>query len=192
MKHMIAFGVAGWLVMPFSALAAGQDVPQTPPRTPPQTRPQTSPPQTRPQQDMPPRQKQTMPQKMRQDMPMRKHAPDKAKQEVATAHAHALMAQGAQSVDMVHTHLHHVINCLEGPQGTDFDARAANPCKGKGQGALPDSMGNADLQSRLRQAVDAARAGIGADDLQQAQQHATEAASLLQAKPADDGMMHHQ
>jgi len=57
MKHMIAFGVAGWLVMPFSALAAGQDVPQTPPRTPPQTRPQTSPPQTRPQQDMPPRQK---------------------------------------------------------------------------------------------------------------------------------------
>src|SRR5699024_1305981 len=59
--------------------------------------------------------------------------------EIDTAHQHAGLAQGASDVDAVHMHLHHVINCLVGEQGNAFDADEANPCQGKGNGAIPDA-----------------------------------------------------
>src|SRR5690348_18093879 len=46
-----------------------------------------------------------------------------AKDEISTAHAHAVLAQSATSVAMAHTHLHHVINCLVGPNGSGFEDR---------------------------------------------------------------------
>jgi len=85
--------------------------------------------------------------------------------EVATAHAHALMAASANTVAMGHTHLHHVINCLVGPKGTGFDAAAGAPCKGQGNGAIPDSKGNAALTGKLESALAAAKAGLQTTDL---------------------------
>lgn len=194
MKRMMTFGVAGLLLAALPAAAMAQSTMQD---SSDQTAPQRgdmSQQQTVPQdRQTSPQQKQTMPQKMnKQSMPMRKKAPDQAKQEVATAHAHALMAQNAKSIDMVHTHLHHVINCLEGPNGTDFDASAGNPCKDKGQGALVDSQSDASMQTKLKQALDQARSGVGMDQLQQAQQSAAKVASMLQVSSSDNGMMHHQ
>lgn len=104
-----------------------------------------------------------------------------AKDEISTAHAHALMAHGANSVAMAHTHLHHVINCLVGPQGTGFDASAGDPCKGKGNGALPDSSGNQALHGKLRMALHDAQAGLKSDSLATVQQDARKAAAALQA-----------
>lgn len=191
MKHWMTWGIAGLLVTSLPAVALAQDAPETPAQTAPQTQPQAQPqPQSPTRDEM--QQQPTTPQKTRQDMPMRRQAPDQASQEVATAHAHALMAQNAKSVDQAHTHLHHVVNCLEGPQGQDFDADAGNPCDGKGQGALVDSQSNASLQSSLQQALDEARSGLQTDELAQAQKHAANAAGMLQAGSTDDGMMHHQ
>lgn len=104
-----------------------------------------------------------------------------ASAEVGTAHAHALMAKTATTVAMAQTHLHHVINCLVGPDGAGFDAAAGNPCKDKGNGAIPDSSGNSALQGKLQGALADAQAGLKADSLSAVQDDAGKAAATLQA-----------
>lgn len=102
-----------------------------------------------------------------------------ARQEVATAHAHALMAASADSLKMTHAHLQHVINCLAGPKGAGFDASAADPCKGMGNGALSDAGSQTKLHSRLQDALETARSGTKSDSLKAAQKAAKKTASLL-------------
>jgi hypothetical protein len=104
--------------------------------------------------------------------------------EIATAHAHALMAQSAKTVAEAHAHLHHVINCLVGPKGTGFDAAAGNPCKGQGDGAIPASAGNAMAQDKLKTALADAKRGLRSTALAGAQADAAKAAAKLQASPA--------
>jgi hypothetical protein len=62
-----------------------------------------------------------------------------ASHEIVTAAAHAGMAAGAEAPQMVKAHLQHVLNCLEGPHGADFNVAPGNPCQGQGAGAIPDS-----------------------------------------------------
>lgn len=107
-----------------------------------------------------------------------------SKQEVSTAHAHALMAQNAKTVDMAHTHLHHVINCLVGPDGQGFDADAGTPCKGQGNGAIPDAKGNTDLEGKLQDALSTANSGLQSDDLSTVHSDAGKVAGALQTPPA--------
>ncbi|MGH8125764.1 MAG: hypothetical protein ACREPK_07950 [Rhodanobacteraceae bacterium] len=104
-----------------------------------------------------------------------------AKGEISTAHAHAMMAKSANTVAMSHTHLHHVINCLVGPRGQGFDAAAGDPCKGKGNGALPDSASNHALHGKLQSALHDAQAGLKSDSLATVQRDAGKAAAVLQA-----------
>jgi len=113
-------------------------------------------------------------------------AGNSAQKEVSTAHAHALMAQGADSVDMVHTHLHHVINCLVGQDGDAFDADAGNPCDGMGNGALNDVSGNDALHSKLEKALSTAQSGLQKDDLDAAQQAAGKTADTLPEQSSAD------
>ena len=111
-------------------------------------------------------------------------AQDKASTEVSTARAHAMMAQGASTIAMAHTHLHHVINCLVGPGGQGFDANAGNPCKGQGNGAIPDSAGNSALHGKLQGALANAQAGLQANSLATVQSDAGKIAGALQAGAA--------
>ena len=103
-----------------------------------------------------------------------------ASKEVATATAHAGMALGATDVNMVHTHLHHVINCLVGPAGGDFDSSAGNPCKDMGQGALADAKGHVAVEGTLHTAVREAKEGLQATKLDSAQADAKKVLSTLQ------------
>lgn len=102
-----------------------------------------------------------------------------AKDEINTAHAHAMMAQSATSVAMAHTHLHHVINCLVGPNGSGFDAAAGTPCKGQGNGAIPDSANDHALHAKLESALATAQAGLKSESLAAVQQDAGKAAAGL-------------
>jgi len=111
-------------------------------------------------------------------------AQDNASTEVSTARAHAMMAQSANTVAMAHTHLHHVINCLVGPGGQGYDASAGTPCKGQGNGAIPDSAGNAAMHSKLQGALADAQAGLQANSLATVQSDAGKVAGALQAGPA--------
>ncbi len=99
------------------------------------------------------------------------------KQEIATAAQHAGYAQAATELKMVHTHLHHTINCLVGPGGKTFDAKVLNPCKDLGKGAIPDS--DAAQKKSLQAPLDKARAGLKATELAAAQKDAGEVEAML-------------
>ncbi|MBV8403123.1 MAG: hypothetical protein JO203_02930 [Gammaproteobacteria bacterium] len=101
-----------------------------------------------------------------------------AAQEAATAGTHAGLAAQGSSVEQVHMHLHHTINCLVGPQGQGFDAKQANPCQSLGNGAIPDTADPA-AKSHLTAALAKAQAGLKSDDLAAAKKAATEAQAAL-------------
>ena len=104
-------------------------------------------------------------------------AADVAKQ-LATAEEHAGYAADAKNLKMVHAHLQHVINCLVGPKGAGFDAAALNPCKGLGDGAIPDTSDAAKKQD-LAHAVEQAKEGLGQDDMGAAQKTAVAVGATL-------------
>ncbi len=81
----------------------------------------------------------------------------------------------------MHTHLHHVVNCLVGPKGEGFDANEANPCASLGDGAIPDTTDSA-MKTMLMDALKTANAGLGSDDLATAQKNAAETAATLTKK----------
>ncbi|MGE5540496.1 MAG: hypothetical protein ACM30I_17905 [Gemmatimonas sp.] len=99
-------------------------------------------------------------------------------QEIRTAAEHAGLATQATSKRTVQMHLHHVINCLVGPNGDGFDASAGNPCDGQGDGAIPDSRDGAQRQ-RLNDALLKATNGLGQPDLGYAQRDAADAQAVL-------------
>ena len=100
--------------------------------------------------------------------------------QVATATAHAGMALGASDLKMVHTHLHHVINCLVGPSGDGFDGSAGNPCKEMGHGAIVEAKGHAGVEGSLHTAVREAKEGVQATTLDSAHADAQKVLSTLQ------------
>ena len=106
-------------------------------------------------------------------------APD-VRAEITTAATHANLAAKAGTVDMVHTHLHHVVNCLVGPKGKDFDSEAANPCAKLGNGAIADSTDAAETKA-LQEVVTKAKNGLEATDLKSSQEIAGQVGEALQA-----------
>jgi len=110
-------------------------------------------------------------------LPASAQAADPARQ-VATAATHAgLAAQGA-SVEQMHMHLHHTVNCLVGPKGQGFDANPGNPCQKLGNGAIPDTTDQAS-KAKLTAALAKAQAGLKSDDLTAARKAATETQAAL-------------
>ena len=102
-----------------------------------------------------------------------------AAKEAATAVTHAQLAAASQSVAVTDMHLHHVINCLVGPHGHGFDAKAGNPCHGMGDGAVRDSAHQSDLHSKALRALTVARHGVAAKDLAAAHEAASKVAQIL-------------
>jgi len=97
--------------------------------------------------------------------------------ELTVADQHAGFAAKAATIDMVHMHLHHVLNCLVGPSGPGFDAAPGNPCAKAGNGAIADGGDKAKLQP----AVDDVNAGLAATDVAAAQGDASKAAAAIEA-----------
>ncbi len=58
--------------------------------------------------------------------------------ELKTAITHAGFAAKYDTMKEVSLHLHHVVNCLVGPNDKMFDKAAGNPCQGQGNGIMPD------------------------------------------------------
>jgi hypothetical protein len=97
--------------------------------------------------------------------------------EVSTAQ-HAGFAASAKDMKTTQMHLHHVVNCLVGPQGEGFDGSFGNPCNGQGSGAISDttdSAKKASLQQALQQTLD----GLKQSDMAAAQKNATAVQVLL-------------
>ena len=100
--------------------------------------------------------------------------------QVSVAGIHADMAINATQLETTQLHLHHVINCLEGPTGKDFDAKATNPCHGMGQGAIVDAKDDPQVEAHLNAALKEAKQGLHATTLQAAHADARGAFTLLQ------------
>lgn len=79
-----------------------------------------------------------------------------------TAMKHAEMAVNAKSLKEVQMHLHHVLNCLEGKSGKDFNASFGDPCNGKG--ALETLKKGASDRVRADNAIALAQVGVKLQD----------------------------
>ena len=90
---------------------------------------------------------------------------------------HAGMASKADAVDMIHLHLHHVVNCLVGKDGTGYDIGSGNPCAKAGNGLIPE--GSAAQKPKFQTALASANAGIAATDLATAQKDAAATAAAI-------------
>lgn len=110
-------------------------------------------------------------------LPTAARAADSA-QEIATAASHAGFAAQATNIEQAHMHLHHAVNCLVGPKGHGFDSGEANPCKGLGNGAIPDTA-DAATKAKLTAALADAQAGLKSDDLAAAQKAARQVEASL-------------
>jgi hypothetical protein len=87
---------------------------------------------------------------------------------VATAAQHAGIAAGQGNIGGVRTHLHHVLNCLVGPDGEGFDQSAGNPCANAG-GAIPQTS-DAAMKRKLEMIAGEVREGVMGQDLDAAKQ----------------------
>lgn len=100
-----------------------------------------------------------------------------AQQAIGIAANHAGLAAKAANINAVHTHMHHVLNCLVGPGGEGFDAMPGNPCAMAG-GAIPQEN-NAAEKTKLLNVAAQIRAGIGNNDMDAAKKVATDAQDAL-------------
>ncbi len=102
-----------------------------------------------------------------------------ARTQLTTTRFHAgELAQRGTAISATQTHLRHVINCFEGPQGKNFNAAAGYPCQGQGSGILNDlqaASGNAKAEKALRfanAAYTVALQGAASNDINEAQPYA--------------------
>jgi hypothetical protein len=98
-------------------------------------------------------------------------------QAIGIAANHAGLAANAGAIEMVHTHLHHVLNCLVGPGGQGFDAAPGNPC-GQAGGAIPQTS-DAATKTKLEGVAASVRGGIANNDMAAAKKVATDAQAAL-------------
>jgi hypothetical protein len=98
-------------------------------------------------------------------------------QAITTAGNHAGLAANGANIGAVHTHLHHVLNCLVGPGGNGFDAMPGNPCNAAG-GAIPQTA-DAAMKAKLENAATAVRGGIANEDMAAAKKVATDVQAML-------------
>ncbi|HET6782118.1 MAG TPA: hypothetical protein VFH67_08480 [bacterium] len=58
--------------------------------------------------------------------------------QLRTARTHAMNAAGSEALGGAIDHLAHVVNCIEGSRGANYNSQTANPCQGQGNGLIPD------------------------------------------------------
>lgn len=98
-------------------------------------------------------------------------------QAIATAAQHAGMAAGSTNLAGAQRHLHHVLNCLVGPDGEGFDAAPGNPCAAAG-GAIPQTT-DATVKTKLEKAAAQVRKVVAGDDLEASKKAASEIQAML-------------
>ncbi len=113
-------------------------------------------------------------------LPVASHAGE-PEHEAARAAQHAGFAAEAANLGMAHAHLQHAINCLVGPDSEAFDKAQANPCKGLGEGAIPDALDDV-ARHRYELALERAKAGLVAMDLEDAKRNAAAVARILRGE----------
>jgi len=117
---------------------------------------------------------------------------DQAKNELYTAIYHGKASVDSDSADAMKAHLSHAINCIEGPQGKNFDSSELNPCKGQGNGIIPDlKAAGAPATSALghvQEADNIAVSSLGVSDINTLRSNINEVVKHLEEAKAALGM----
>jgi hypothetical protein len=100
--------------------------------------------------------------------------------EITVAAQHAGLAAAATDLAGVRMHLHHALNCIEGPNGADFSKADMNPCQNSGNGAIADSSDPTTIAT-LQMAISEAVSGLSVKSLQTAQSDAAKTAATLKS-----------
>src|SRR5438552_6596883 len=104
-----------------------------------------------------------------------------------SARTHATNAARSETLRDSLWHLGHVVNCLEGKGGKNYDANNLNPCQGQGGGILPDlqaaarnyQMGASTALDLSRKAEQLAMDTLKLTDLAQVKGGASKVADML-------------
>jgi len=107
----------------------------------------------------------------------------KAQTQLQTAILHAKNSAGSGAMASAVSHLGHVLNCIEGTKGKNFNASWGHVCQGQGDGILADIKGqrNADSMMVVLEAADElALAGVKVGSVASVQNAARGVAALLQ------------
>ncbi len=108
---------------------------------------------------------------------------DKAQTQLRTGVDHAKNSAGSSTMTTAVTHLGHVLNCIEGTKGKNFNASWGHVCQGQGDGILTDikSAKNADRVMLVLESADSlAVAGVKTKDLETVRVTARGVGALLQ------------
>ena len=103
--------------------------------------------------------------------------------QLRTGIEHARNAAGSGTMASAVSHLGHVLNCIEGTRGRNFNASWGHVCQGQGDGILTDIKGvknAADLMLVLESADQLAASGVKARELGAVQSAARGVGALLQ------------
>jgi hypothetical protein len=108
---------------------------------------------------------------------------DKAQTQLNTAISHARVSAGSDALGSAVNHLGHVLNCIEGARGKNFNAAWGHVCEGQGDGILLDiktAQKAASVMPVLEAADGLAIAGVKSKDLATVKVAARGVGSLLQ------------
>ncbi|MGQ0550066.1 MAG: hypothetical protein ACT4PY_10420 [Armatimonadota bacterium] len=104
------------------------------------------------------------------------------KVQLKTAITHAGFAAAGDSAGYVRQHLGHALNCIEGPNGKNFNRAWGHVCQGQGNGILQDlrsAPGGATFTIVIEHADSLAAAGVTRNDLAEAKAAAKATQALL-------------
>ena len=106
----------------------------------------------------------------------------KAASQIATAIQHAGLSADQEAAAGAMRHLHHAVNCIEGPNGSNFDVSAGYPCAAQEGNGILNDLGDADrgIAILVQAANDIAVNGIEAGDLESLQLAARGAIAILE------------
>jgi len=104
------------------------------------------------------------------------------KGQLKTAITHAGFAASGDSIGYVRQHLGHALNCIEGPNGKNFNRTWGHVCQGQGNGILQDlrsAPGGVTFTIVVEHADSLAAAGVTRKDLAEAKAAAKATQALL-------------
>jgi hypothetical protein len=104
--------------------------------------------------------------------------PAAANTSIRTALQHSALAVNATELPQVRQHLKHVLNCLEGKQGAQYDASGGDPCKGRG--ALDATPAGSANRVRITKAISLLTVGVTFQDYKPAHYVAQAVQAVLQ------------
>lgn len=106
--------------------------------------------------------------------------PRESSKALETAITQVSAAIEADTLENIHKHLQHTVNCLVGEQGKGFDASVGNPCKGMRQSAINAMRGQQPATRLLKHAATLARIGTRLGLVTAAKSLARQVEGLLQ------------